>query len=178
MPRKQKPWPTIIQAGDTGRFTWEQIDEAITKVMARREAREARAAKQKVAAGSLGAELPTAAPPSKSKRRPPSKNAEAAPSPKAKGVRTVAGPSDKQITERKMPSTKKPWRTVLVGGGSGRFTPEQIRAAVRAVKEKNERKAARLARKGSAPTASSAVRGGAEQATGPADSRRRASGGV
>ena len=25
-------WPTIVRAGDTGRFTWEQIDEAVKRL--------------------------------------------------------------------------------------------------------------------------------------------------
>lgn len=145
MPRKQKPWRTIIVAGDTGRFTWEQIDEAITKVIAQREAREARAAKRKAAAGSVGAKPTTPAP--KSKARPASKQAEAA-APKAKSKRTDAGSAGKRNTERKMPSTKKPWRTLIVAGDTGRFTWDQIHAAVRAVREDKERKAASAARRG------------------------------
>jgi hypothetical protein len=45
MPSKKTSWPTIIRAGDTGRFTWEQIDAAVKRVVARREAREAKAAR-------------------------------------------------------------------------------------------------------------------------------------
>ena len=44
-------WPTIVRAGDTGRFTWEQIDEAMQRVVARREAREAKAARSARKAG-------------------------------------------------------------------------------------------------------------------------------
>jgi hypothetical protein len=46
-----------------------------------------------------------------------------------------------------MASKKKPWAPIIIGGGTGRFTPEQIHAAVRKVKEERERKAARAAAK-------------------------------
>jgi hypothetical protein len=42
-----------------------------------------------------------------------------------------------------MASKKKPYAPIIMGGGSGRFTPEQVDAAVRAVREERERKAAR-----------------------------------
>lgn len=46
-----------------------------------------------------------------------------------------------------MATKKKPWRTVIVGGDTGRFTWDQIHAAVRAVREERERRAARAADK-------------------------------
>lgn len=42
-----------------------------------------------------------------------------------------------------MASKKKPYAPIITGGGSGRFTPEQVDAAVRAVREERERKTAR-----------------------------------
>jgi hypothetical protein len=46
-----------------------------------------------------------------------------------------------------MPSKKKPWRTVIVGGDTGRFTWDEIHAAVRAVREARERNAAKAERR-------------------------------
>ena len=46
-----------------------------------------------------------------------------------------------------MASKRKPWAPIIRGGGTGRFTPEQIEAAVRKVKEERERKAAGAADK-------------------------------
>jgi hypothetical protein len=37
-----------------------------------------------------------------------------------------------------MPETKKPWRTLVTGGPTGRFTREQIRKAVLEVKAQRE----------------------------------------
>lgn len=37
-----------------------------------------------------------------------------------------------------MPETKKPWRTLVTGGPTGRFTREQIRKAVLEVKARRE----------------------------------------
>lgn len=45
-----------------------------------------------------------------------------------------------------MAKKKLPWRTVIHPASSGRFTEEQIRAAVRTVKERNEKRAARARR--------------------------------
>jgi len=39
MPSKKKPWRTIVLTGDTGRFTWEQLHEAVRKAMVREQAR-------------------------------------------------------------------------------------------------------------------------------------------
>ncbi|HEV3052752.1 MAG TPA: hypothetical protein VGX50_20730 [Longimicrobium sp.] len=39
-----------------------------------------------------------------------------------------------------MPETKKPWRTLITGGPTGRFTREQIRKAVMEVKAEREAK--------------------------------------
>ena len=136
MPRKQKPWRTIIVGGDTGRFTWEQIEAAVRAVREKRERKAARSAAKPA---------PEAKSPSK---RPASEKAKAAaPAPKARGARAAEIASGKQKTERKMPTKKKPWPTIITGGGTGRFTEEQIRAAVRAVKEESERKAARRAKR-------------------------------
>jgi hypothetical protein len=44
MPSRKTSWPTIPRAGDTGRFTWEQIDDTVKRAVVRREAREAKAA--------------------------------------------------------------------------------------------------------------------------------------
>ncbi|HWK89890.1 MAG TPA: hypothetical protein VNP72_07835 [Longimicrobium sp.] len=41
---QKKPWPTVIAEGDTGRFTREQIREAIRVVDERKARRAARAA--------------------------------------------------------------------------------------------------------------------------------------
>ena len=37
-----------------------------------------------------------------------------------------------------MPETKRPWRTLVTGGPTGRFTREQIRKAVLEVKAQRE----------------------------------------
>ena len=42
-----------------------------------------------------------------------------------------------------MPETKKPWRTLVTGGPTGRFTREQIRKAVLEVKARREAQEAR-----------------------------------
>lgn len=39
-----------------------------------------------------------------------------------------------------MPRAKKPWRTLVRGNDTGRFTREQYRDAIRAVKEEKERR--------------------------------------
>ncbi|HSU17917.1 hypothetical protein [Longimicrobium sp.] len=48
-----------------------------------------------------------------------------------------------------MAKKKVPWRTVIRPEGSGRFTEEQIRDAVRAVKERNEKRAAQARKRAS-----------------------------
>jgi hypothetical protein len=42
-----------------------------------------------------------------------------------------------------MPETKRPWRTLVTGGPTGRFTREQIRKAVLEVKAEREAQEAR-----------------------------------
>ena len=69
---------------------------------------------------------------------------------------------------------KKPWRTVQFGEDTGRFTREQIRDAVRAVKERNESKSKKgrprkdsvqdAGRKGGAPSAPKPENSTAERA--------------
>jgi len=48
-----------------------------------------------------------------------------------------------------MAKKKVPWRTVIRPESSGRFTEQQIRDAVRAVKERNEKRAARTRKRAS-----------------------------
>lgn len=101
MATKKKPWPTIITGGGTGRFTPEQIREAVRTV-------------------------------------------------KEKSERKAAGLAGKRTTEEKMPTKKKPWRTVIVAGDTGRFTWEQIDDAITkaiARREAREAKAARAAQR-------------------------------
>ena len=65
-----------------------------------------------------------------------------------------------------MAKAKKPWRTIIFSEDTGRFTREQIRAAVRAVREENERKAASAARRKPAVSRSHGV---AEEVVTPAE---------
>jgi hypothetical protein len=46
MSETKTPWRTLVTGGPTGRFTREQIRQAVLEVKARREAREARQKKQ------------------------------------------------------------------------------------------------------------------------------------
>jgi hypothetical protein len=48
-----------------------------------------------------------------------------------------------------MANKKLPWRTVIHPESSGRFTEQQIRDAVRMVKERNEKRAARARKRAS-----------------------------
>jgi hypothetical protein len=51
-----------------------------------------------------------------------------------------------------MAKKKVPWRTVIRPPSSGRFTEQQIRDAVRAVKERNEKRAERARKRASETT--------------------------
>ena len=53
---------------------------------------------------------------------------------------------------------KKPWRTVQFSEDTGRFTREQIRAAVRAVKERNEAKSRNRSRSADGQSAEKPVK--------------------
>ena len=95
MPKAKKPWRTVILSEETGRFTREQIREAVLAVKEERERR----------------------------------------------GRVDCGEEAVQIEEEDaMPRAKKPWRTLVKGSDTGRFTREQYREAVRAVKEERERR--------------------------------------
>ncbi|HEU4454208.1 MAG TPA: hypothetical protein VFR81_14165 [Longimicrobium sp.] len=150
MASKKKPWRTIVLAGDTGRFTWEQLHAAVQKAVAR----EAKAAgkRRPDTMSEEGEEKPwRTIVTSRHKGRFTRKQAEdAVRTVKDKSERGAAKQDDRRNKEREM-SAKKPYAPIIVGGGSGRFTPEQIEAAVRAVREKRERKAARQAKKAAGP---------------------------
>jgi len=157
--KKKLPWRTIVLTGDTGRFTWEQIHEAVRKGIERSEAREARAAAKRHADTlSEAGEMDSAQKPwrtialSRHKGRFTRKQAEeAVRAVKEEGERKAVKSVEGGSRSGNMSTKKKPYAPVIMGGGSGRFTPEQIEAAVRAVREKRERKAARQAAKAAGP---------------------------
>jgi hypothetical protein len=156
--KKKLPWRTIVLTGDTGRFTWEQIHEAVRKTVEWREAREVRAAraaaKRNAESVSEEGEMDSTQKPwrtiavSRHTGRFTRKQAEeAVRAVKEEGEREAAKSAEGGSRSGSMSTRKKPYAPIIMGGGSGRFTPEQVEAAVRAVREKRERKAARQAAK-------------------------------
>ena len=119
--KKQLPWRTLVEIPDDqfGRFTREQVEAAVDAVMARRKAREARA-RGRTRKDPASSGTPDAKPSRK----------------KARGSTPKPVPGEATVTA----AEELPWRTLveIPDDQYGRFTREQIREAVRAVKAERE----------------------------------------
>ena len=70
MAKAKKRYPPLIRPENTGRFTWEQLDAAVLKVMQETERKAARAAARKKQGGSSKPASAPAEEPRKARRAP------------------------------------------------------------------------------------------------------------